>query len=1496
METSVRTGLSTFPVQWKVTIVPAFRKLSSMALQQHRLGQVSKHLAHISPLVKHVETPAHRFKNLAKALIRTLRHWNTVPVARLTRTLRTHSIDTPLRNKIALDLETLQVAISSHVTDAYAPTLPGRKYALSNVLTRVTPLISGALPDEACLLRVCGLSPWASADHHFDPFVRQMLCVPAAVKQLPQFHSLAIAAGLSRPHSLGDVHAKPHPVVYTVHDTTCKDAYVGSTIRHVYEQRLVEEMRASLRRTSSTALRSHTLSRVLRTRGQQKFCCLPILYPAPDEAATRDAEYAMIRHLHPSLNGINNSYTHLNAVPGTRRIGGRYRPPKATRKPHPLTHKSYTKPPPPTCLGVDIFCNLRSGLIVNSLAQTLRGALYRSTDREVTSTWMWISTRHEPLDLQDQYLFRIFGHCWVFVHSPLGVPARMLLSALPDLLRTHPFGTFTMCVTHPAPDAATSIKDRLIQLASRGAPDWLMRCSASELGIMFDMTRSLEKAATRFTARTKLKRRMAQLYGLSSFPSMCFKVRFSPYVDRFALERAMRAVVSSLHLPDSLTNMLLHSVKAIFTRGRTVKSVLCNHIRQALEFRRDRPPQCLCVEMHRLLGDTCTDTTRAHDPSSTVTQVTESASGHIAFRASSPALVHTVFAPLLQNANNSMWPTPAVARKDVQTAVDRTLPHAYRFRPPYRPGPVLLLTDSGDVRCIRPDNTTAGNIPLDCFNTLHCRFKAFCRTHPEEARRLEAGTFAEEVILLLDRYNVGVTKTTNWTTPAPVYDALGLTLREFREKFASPLNAHTSTISYCSAHERDILFGASWDAFRSARGWELPSIANPPFTNALMHQTISWAISSTYTFEDAHHWLVLPLWTTRGYDYTSALLHPHVFTVCSVPANTISFDPPHTLQHGGVVDTTDWPVLVILVSSPTHLPHIPHMEECIDRLRTFFRGTQTTIWHPTPRAPLTSFTTPPANPTWDCTLQRETHPTWDRPTSPPPEDFKFEEFTFSLPWKTESNRAMLSKCVPHREGGCAPVHGRSYTAPPPEGSMFTLPVIKALKRLTRDMYISYLDHNGGCLVVACPCLPYELMVQAFVEDLDHYERVPTAQRKIMKTWRETFKERGWDFFIRWGAQAGLAHPYLLLKEKGLLKFRPIVPYSRHPLKLLFNMAARALRHLYRSMQPPSFTLDRADQLTDLLAQVSQKGYRSVEARLGDVKNMFTELPHDVIMEALDWLLGLCAEKGVDRVYIGPTKTGEVKSGKKPRGTGWHEMFLTTLREIVKFDLENCLYVVGTEVLRQKKGVPMGSPLSPPLAILICIFYEAEALEARGPQEGMERLGVRWVDDLLMLFGSHEDMGEVAEDWGFFMTAYHEDMELEEEHHEGSFKFLDAWVSVLPGGVIQSKLFNKNRGSVLQNGGQQFYRLPHARSCVSRTVRMACITGMLHRAKTYSSGPQQVEESTHDLLREFKSIGYEDEILKHALTKMANTSGDSTWTEISGSFFGRRGGGMAAPRQ
>ena len=85
------------------------------------------------------------------------------------------------------------------------------------------------------------------------------------------------------------------------------------------------------------------------------------------------------------------------------------------------------------------------------------------------------------------------------------------------------------------------------------------------------------------------------------------------------------------------------------------------------------------------------------------------------------------------------------------------------------------------------------------------------------------------------------------------------------------------------------------------------------------------------------------------------------------------------------------------------------------------------------------------------------------------------------------------------------------------------------------------------------------------------------------------------------------------------------------------------------------------------------------------------------------------------------------------------------------------------------------------------------------------------------------------------------------------------MSVQLGDVVQAKLFNKNHEAVLQ-GGNQFNRLPHSQSCVSRTVRLATITGMLHRPKTYCSGPQQVKESTYDLLREFTSIEYEDEIL------------------------------------
>ena len=55
--------------------------------------------------------------------------------------------------------------------------------------------------------------------------------------------------------------------------------------------------------------------------------------------------------------------------------------------------------------------------------------------------------------------------------------------------------------------------------------------------------------------------------------------------------------------------------------------------------------------------------------------------------------------------------------------------------------------------------------------------------------------------------------------------------------------------------------------------------------------------------------------------------------------------------------------------------------------------------------------------------------------------------------------------------------------------------------------------------------------------------------------------------------------------------------------------------------------------------------------------------------------------------------------------GWDDFDFDTLFEIVNMDLSNAFFTVGDVLLKQIKGIAMGSPLSPILAILVCAYYE-----------------------------------------------------------------------------------------------------------------------------------------------------------------------------------------------
>jgi ribonuclease HI len=107
----------------------------------------------------------------------------------------------------------------------------------------------------------------------------------------------------------------------------------------------------------------------------------------------------------------------------------------------------------------------------------------------------------------------------------------------------------------------------------------------------------------------------------------------------------------------------------------------------------------------------------------------------------------------------------------------------------------------------------------------------------------------------------------NWTLPPLMMAALQESLGITRERLASPLDVCTATQEYWSAHKRDMVFGAQWDAYHTPwTGW---NVAHPQFENKGLHKAVAWALASAEHAQTqglpSATVLVLPCWPQASF-------------------------------------------------------------------------------------------------------------------------------------------------------------------------------------------------------------------------------------------------------------------------------------------------------------------------------------------------------------------------------------------------------------------------------------------------------------------------------------------------------------------------------------------------------------------------------------------------------------------------------------------------------
>ena len=104
-----------------------------------------------------------------------------------------------------------------------------------------------------------------------------------------------------------------------------------------------------------------------------------------------------------------------------------------------------------------------------------------------------------------------------------------------------------------------------------------------------------------------------------------------------------------------------------------------------------------------------------------------------------------------------------------------------------------------------------------------------------------------------------------WSVPSEIYTVLHDMLGPAGEKFASPLNVHPLSSTYCTAHKDDAAYGATFDAYSAP--WKGAQLINPEYEEEALFRATKWAISSALHDDTTpcYFVLVVPAWNDKKY-------------------------------------------------------------------------------------------------------------------------------------------------------------------------------------------------------------------------------------------------------------------------------------------------------------------------------------------------------------------------------------------------------------------------------------------------------------------------------------------------------------------------------------------------------------------------------------------------------------------------------------------------------
>ena len=369
------------------------------------------------------------------------------------------------------------------------------------------------------------------------------------------------------------------------------------------------------------------------------------------------------------------------------------------------------------------------------------------------------------------------------------------------------------------------------------------------------------------------------------------------------------------------------------------------------------------------------------------------------------------------------------------------------------------------------------------------------------------------------------------------------------------------------------------------------------------------------------------------------------------------------------------------------------------------------------------------------------------------------------------------------------------------------------------LIMSELDKGKGILHFCCKSIWGSHTKKVYWDNGGHFLICnDTDKQSILQKFKTFFESEELFDIAKFNAKGDVPYLYIMAKEKDVNKIRPLASYFLHPLKLIYRYTSMALAVILKLLpEEEHFNLFKTFDTKDHLEKIFQTIENNLEdldsttitAYAGDIKNLFTELPHEEIEKAIFWTLQKVQSmkrcRGRHSVTINFKDKHSSRIGPSYDDNSTINISFRKIYAICKFDMNNAYFHIKNYILKQIFGIPQGSPLSPILAQCLLMYYESQFLNSI--YDNTYFFGMRYFDDLRLISVAYRSsqIRRSEEMIEKFISGLPPSLILEPEFCDKGFSFLECTISIKPSGYMMIYM-SKNYLHYQKYGKLKFFSL------------------------------------------------------------------------------------------